>query len=52
MTKSRKKAAMRPKHPAHPGIEMDAHGKPVPMEDRLAEDRAKAHKSAKRKKKR
>lgn len=42
---------MRPKRPAHPGLEMDNHGEPIPMEKRLPEDRAKAHQAAKRKKK-
>lgn len=51
MSRAPKKAAMRPKHPSHPGLEMDAHGKPIPMEKRLAEDRAKAHQAAMRKKK-
>lgn len=49
MPRAPKKAAMRPKHPAHPGVELDAHGNLIPMEARLAEDRAKARSAAKRK---
>ena len=32
------------------GLERDNTGKPIPMKKRLAEDRAKAHAAAKRKK--
>jgi len=41
-----KHPAMRTKHPAHPGIERDAHGDTIPIEQRLPENRAKAHRSA------
>ena len=33
---------------AHPGLELDAHGKPIPKEDRLPEDRAKMRAARKR----
>jgi hypothetical protein len=32
----------------HPGLELDAHGKPIPKEDRLPEDRAKMKAARKR----
>lgn len=35
---------------AHPGIEMDAKGKPIPVKKRLAEDRQKVHRASKAKK--
>lgn len=31
---------------AHPGIEMDGKGKPIPVQDRLAEDRRKVHRAS------
>ncbi len=48
MVKKQKKAAMRPPHPGHPGMERDAHGNAIPIEKRLPEDRAKAHRAAKK----
>jgi hypothetical protein len=30
---------------AHPGLEMDSKGNPIPMEDRLPEDREKVHRA-------
>ncbi|HEY5237651.1 MAG TPA: hypothetical protein VIJ62_04660 [Rhizomicrobium sp.] len=48
MTGKTKKGAMRQKYPAHPGIERDAHGDIIPMEDRLPEDRAKSHRAARK----
>jgi hypothetical protein len=35
------KAAMKRDRPSHPGLERDAHGDPIPMAKRLAEDRQK-----------
>ena len=44
------KAGMLHKPSAHPGLERDNTGKPVPMAERLSEDRAAAKRSAARKK--
>jgi hypothetical protein len=49
--KPAQKSAMNVKRRAHPGLERDAHGDPIAMEDRLPDDRAKAHRAAKPKKK-
>ena len=46
MSERAKHPAMRTKHPAHPGIERDAHGDTIPIEERLPENRAKAHRNA------
>jgi hypothetical protein len=35
---------------AHPGLEMDSKGHSIPMEERLPEDREKAHRSGRAKK--
>ena len=35
---------------AHPGLELDSKGKPIPMVKRLPEDRAKVRRASKRKK--
>jgi hypothetical protein len=46
-----KRGAMLQKPEPHPGLERDSRGKPIPMKKRLPEDRAKAHRAAKKKKK-
>jgi len=46
MSAKAKHPAMRSKRPAHPGIELDAHGDTIPIEQRLPENRAKAHRGA------
>jgi hypothetical protein len=50
MTKPHK-SAMLHKPADHPGLERDNKGRPIPMAKRLPEDRAKAKRAAKRKKK-
>jgi hypothetical protein len=40
------KPAMRKHTAAHPGIEMDGKGKPIPVQDRLPEDRRKTHRAS------
>ncbi len=40
------KPAMRKHTDAHPGIEMDGKGHPVPVGDRLAEDRRKVRRAS------
>jgi hypothetical protein len=44
-----KKPAMREKANPHPGLERDAKGHPIPMEERLPENRQSAHRAAKKK---
>ena len=44
------KPAMQVTTKAHPGIEMDNKGKPIPIKKRLAEDRAKVKHASKAKK--
>jgi hypothetical protein len=44
------KDGMLHKPSAHPGLERDSKGKPIPMKQRLSEDRASAKRAAKRKK--
>ena len=41
------KPAMRKHNDAHPGIEIDNHGDPIPVEDRTADDRAAVHDASK-----
>jgi hypothetical protein len=42
--------AMLHKPADHPGLERDNTGRPIPMKERLSEDRAAAKRSARRKK--
>ena len=44
-----KRAAMQPHTDAHPGIEMDGKGQPIPVRDRLAGDREKVHRASAKK---
>ena len=46
MAKKHDKPAMEPHTKAHPGVEMDGKGKPIPMAKRLPEDRAKVRRAA------
>ncbi len=45
MKKKPAKPAMRKHSDAHPGIEMDGKGRPVPMQERLPDDRRKVHRA-------
>ncbi|MEJ0028362.1 MAG: hypothetical protein WDN01_20235 [Rhizomicrobium sp.] len=49
MKKTRAKPAMQPHTDAHPGIEMEGKGRPIPVAERLAEDRRKAHRASAKK---
>jgi hypothetical protein len=49
--KRQKRRAMLQKPEPHPGLERNSRGKAVPMKKRLPEDRAQAHRAAKKKKK-
>jgi hypothetical protein len=42
------KPAMQPKSDAHPGLEQDSKGRPIPIKDRLPEDRAKVKRATKK----
>jgi len=46
---NRDKPAMQVASKAHPGIEMNNRGKPIPIKKRLAEDRAKVRHASKAK---
>jgi hypothetical protein len=46
-----KKPAMHKHTRAHPGIELDGKGHPIPVADRLPADRAATHRAAPRKRK-
>jgi hypothetical protein len=48
--KKHAKSAMEAVSKAHPGLEMDAKGKPIPIKKRLAEDRQKVRRASKAKK--
>jgi hypothetical protein len=50
MTKDSDKPAMLPQKGEPPGMERDSHGRPIPLKERLPEDRAKARRARKRKK--
>ena len=45
-----KKPAMRKHTAAHPGIELDGKGHPIPVADRLPADKAVTHRAAKSRK--
>ena len=46
-----KKPAMHKHTRAHPGIELDGKGHPIPVADRLPADKAATHRAAPRKRK-
>ncbi len=48
MASKDKVPAMKPESHAHPGLEMDARGKPIPIDKRLPEDREKVKKASRR----
>ena len=50
MPKKQKKPAMQKKNQAHPGLELDAKGKAIPMAKRLPEDREKVKRASERRK--
>jgi hypothetical protein len=49
MKQGHDKPAMQPKSDAHPGLEQDSKGRPIPMKDRLPEDRAKVKRASRKK---
>jgi hypothetical protein len=49
LKKRHSKPAMQAVSAAHPGLEMDAKGRPIPVADRLPEDRKKVRRASKSK---
>jgi len=43
------KPGMLPPSPEHPGLERDNNGRPIPMADRLPEDRRRAKRASRKK---